>query len=215
MDHLPINNDKEPIRLFESDFLETFTHISPVAVSAIWIPIIVFFAARTFGWQAKALAPGLSVFAIVVGIFIWTISEYLLHRFLFHMPVHGKTMERIVFLFHGVHHTQPQGKTRLVMPPAISLPLAAIFYGLFVLIFQYVLSGAGWVAPLFTGFSIGYLAYDLTHYATHHFPMRNGYLKYIKRYHMQHHYKTPNQRFGVTSPAWDWAFGTMPADATD
>jgi sterol desaturase/sphingolipid hydroxylase (fatty acid hydroxylase superfamily) len=214
MDHLPVNNDKEPIRLFKSDFLELFTHISPVAVSIIWIPIILFFAARSFGWQAKALRPGLAVLAIFLGVFIWTLSEYLLHRFLFHMPVHGKTMERIVFLFHGVHHAQPQCKTRLVMPPAISLPLAAIFYGLFVLIFQNISGGAGWVSPLFCGFGIGYLIYDLTHYATHHFPMRNGYLKYIKRYHMQHHYKTPNQRFGVSSPAWDWVFGTMPADTS-
>jgi sterol desaturase/sphingolipid hydroxylase (fatty acid hydroxylase superfamily) len=54
--------------------------------------------------------------------------------------------------------------------------------------------------------------YDLTHYATHHFPMRGGYAKFLKRYHMQHHYKTPNQRFGVSSPLWDWVFGTMPAE---
>jgi sterol desaturase/sphingolipid hydroxylase (fatty acid hydroxylase superfamily) len=212
MDHLTINNDKEPIRLFKSDFLETFTHISPIAVSILWIPIILFFTARSFGWQAVSLRPGLVILAIAIGMFVWTLSEYLLHRFLFHMPAKGKAMERITFLFHGVHHAQPQCKTRLVMPPAVSLPLAAIFYGLFVLVIQYLMGGAGWVAPLFTGFGIGYLTYDLTHYATHHFPMRDGYLKYIKRYHMQHHYKTPNQRFGVTSPAWDWVFGTLPPD---
>lgn len=212
MDHLPINNDLEPIRLFQSNFLEFFTHITPVAVSVLWIPIILFFTARSFGWQAKSLPFGLIILAILLGIFIWTLSEYLLHRFVFHMPAHGKRMERIVFLFHGVHHAQPQCKTRLVMPPVVSLPLAAIFYGLFVLIIQYILRGAGWVAPLFTGFGIGYLAYDLTHYATHHFPMRSGYMKYLKRNHMQHHYKTPHKRFGVTSSIWDWVFGTLPAD---
>jgi sterol desaturase/sphingolipid hydroxylase (fatty acid hydroxylase superfamily) len=212
MEHLPINNDAEPIRLFKSDFLEVFTHITPIAISILWIPIILFFGARAFGWQAKALPTSLVFLAILLGIFIWTLSEYLLHRFVFHMPANGKTMERIVFLFHGVHHAQPQCKTRLVMPPAVSIPLAAIFYGLFVLVIQFVLGGAGWVAPLFTGFGIGYLAYDLTHYATHHFAMRSGYLKFLKRYHMQHHYKTPDQRFGVTSPIWDWVFGTLPAD---
>jgi len=40
--------------------------------------------------------------------------------------------------------------------------------------------------------------------------MRGGYAKYIKRYHMQHHYKTPNARFGVSSPLWDKVFKTMP-----
>jgi sterol desaturase/sphingolipid hydroxylase (fatty acid hydroxylase superfamily) len=52
----------------------------------------------------------------------------------------------------------------------------------------------------------------LTHYATHHFPMRRGILKFLKRYHMQHHYKTPDQRFGVSSPLWDVVFGTFPKE---
>jgi sterol desaturase/sphingolipid hydroxylase (fatty acid hydroxylase superfamily) len=212
MDNIQINNDSEPLRLFKSDFLEFFTHITPVAVIILWTPIILFFTARSFGWQAKALPSHLIPLAFFLGIFIWTFSEYLLHRFLFHMHVEGPNLEKIVFLFHGVHHAQPNCKTRLVMPPAVSLPLAAIFYGLFVWIIQDVLRGAGWVAPIFTGFGIGYLAYDLTHYATHHFPMRSGYLKYLKRNHMQHHYKTPDQRFGVTSSLWDWVFGTLPSD---
>jgi sterol desaturase/sphingolipid hydroxylase (fatty acid hydroxylase superfamily) len=66
------------------------------------------------------------------------------------------------------------------------------------------------VDPLFAGFILGYLAYDLIHYATHHFMMRKGALKFLKRYHMQHHYKTPDRRFGVSSPLWDMVFGTMP-----
>ena len=58
------------------------------------------------------------------------------------------------------------------------------------------------------GFTVGYLTYDLTHYATHHFPMRSGIGRYLKRYHMMHHYKTPDQRFGVSSPLWDIVYGT-------
>ena len=122
-------------------------------------------------------------------------------------------MERITFLFHGVHHAQPQCKTRLVMPPVVAIPLAAIFYGLFVLLWSVVFGLPQWVGTTFAGFLVGYLIYDLMHYATHHFPMRSGYLKYIKRYHMQHHYKTPNARYGVSSPLWDKVFKTMPAEA--
>ncbi|HNW14979.1 MAG TPA: sterol desaturase family protein, partial [Anaerolineaceae bacterium] len=88
--------------------------------------------------------------------------------------------------------------------------LAAIFYALFYLFFAVILKAPQWVAPVFSAFIFGYLLYDLTHYATHHFPMRGGYAKYIKRYHMQHHYKTPNARFGVSSPLWDKVFKTMP-----
>jgi sterol desaturase/sphingolipid hydroxylase (fatty acid hydroxylase superfamily) len=68
------------------------------------------------------------------------------------------------------------------------------------------------IAPLLAGFIGGYLIYDLTHYAQHHFPMRSGYAKYIKRYHMQHHYKDPGSRFGVSSPIWDWVFRTQGVD---
>jgi sterol desaturase/sphingolipid hydroxylase (fatty acid hydroxylase superfamily) len=121
-------------------------------------------------------------------------------------------MERITFLFHGVHHAQPQCKTRLVMPPVVSFPLASLFYALFAWLIGIGLNTPTWVNPIMSGFLIGYLIYDLTHYATHHWPMRSGYAKYIKRYHMQHHYKTPDARYGVSSPLWDYVFKTMPGE---
>jgi len=181
-----------------------------VAVLVIWLPVALFFLIRAI---VQAPTGGFAAYiplGFLLGLFLWTISEYLLHRFLFHMPVKGEKAQRIVFLFHGVHHAQPQMKTRLVMPPAVSIPLAAIFYGLFFVIFALLFQAANWVGPVFSGFIIGYLIYDITHYATHHFPMRSGYLKFIKRYHMQHHYKTPDKRFGVSSPIWDKFFNTYP-----
>jgi sterol desaturase/sphingolipid hydroxylase (fatty acid hydroxylase superfamily) len=60
------------------------------------------------------------------------------------------------------------------------------------------------------GFMIGYLVYDLIHYATHHYPIRGGFMKSLKRHHMKHHFKEPNLRFGVSSTVWDHAFGTLP-----
>ena len=97
------------------------------------------------------------------------------------------------------------------MPPVVSVPMAALFYGLFYLIVGVLLKGPQWVGPLFAGFLAGYLAYDMIHYATHHFPMRSGYLKFIKRYHMEHHFKAPNALYGVSSPAWDYVFRTTSA----
>lgn len=211
MAHYTINNDSTPIRLFESDFLEFFTHISPITVIVIWLPFALYMVvSEIVAGAARGTSLWYVAAAFVIGLFLWTFSEYMLHRFIFHFRPRNKTQEKIIYLFHGIHHHQPQCKTRLVMPPVVSVPMAAIFYGLFTLVFGVLLGMPEWVKPMVGGFTIGYLAYDLTHYATHHFPMRSGIFKYLKRYHMQHHYKTPDQRFGVSSPLWDVVFHTKP-----
>lgn len=207
---LNIVHDQEPIRLFKSDFLEFFTHIHPAVVVIIWVPVALYFLVT--GVRAAQSAAQVVV-AFVLGLFLWTFTEYTMHRFVFHYRPRTPWQEKVVYLFHEIHHVQPQCKTRLVMPPVVSIPLALIFYAVFYVVFGLLLGRPDWIPVTFAGFVIGYLAYDLTHYATHHFPMRWGFLKFLKRYHMQHHYKTPDQRFGVSSPLWDVVFGTKPADA--
>jgi len=209
MRHLPINHSDVPIRLFKSDFLEFFTHVSPVVVVVIWLPVVGVFLTQAVLASRQALSVAHLPLGFALGLVLWTLAEYLLHRFVFHFRPRTPWQERLTFLFHGVHHAQPQLKTRLVMPPAVSIPLALIFYGLFWLVVGELLAAPQWVAPLAAGFTCGYLIYDLTHYATHHFPMKWGYLKFLRRYHMLHHFKTPEARYGVTSPLWDWVFGTQ------
>ena len=208
---LEINRSDEPIRLFKSDFLEFFTHIHPAVVVIIWLPVAAFFM-----WRAITSVPAGASWAYIplsflLGIVLWTFTEYVMHRFVFHYDPKGERMQQFFFLFHGVHHAQPQLKTRLVMPPIISIPMAIVFYALFALVFGVLLDLPYLVAPTFSGFIVGYLVYDMIHYATHHFPMRSGYLKYLKRYHMMHHFKTPSARYGVSSPVWDAVFKTKPA----
>jgi sterol desaturase/sphingolipid hydroxylase (fatty acid hydroxylase superfamily) len=208
---LQIDHSDEPVRLFRSDLLEFFTHISPIAVLIIWVPVAIFFV----GQAILALPAGGSWLQIpagmLIGVFIWTLTEYVVHRFVFHYHAKTPELQRVFFLFHGVHHYQPQCKTRLVMPPVVSIPMALLFYAIFYLVVSQLLGAPSWTPALFGGFILGYLAYDMIHYATHHSPMRSGYLKFLKRYHMQHHFKTPEQRFGVSSPLWDKVFRTMPA----
>lgn len=201
--------DPKPIRLFKSDWLEFFTHISPITVLAFWLPVAALFMVYAVTTAPRSSFPAFIPLGFLLGLFLWTLAEYTLHRFLFHHKPTSPAQERIFFLFHGIHHAQPQVKTRLVLPLPLSIPLAALFCGFFYVILAVVLKIPQWVAPLMSGFLLGYLTYDLTHYATHHFPMRSGYAKYLKRYHMQHHYKDPNTRFGVSSPAWDWVFRTQ------
>ena len=210
--HYPIDYSDTPIRLFKSDFLEFFTHISPVAVTIIWLPAIIFFLVRASIVNPISGFPWHILLGFILGMFLWTFTEYTLHRFLFHLNPRTPAMERIAYLFHGIHHHQPQIKTRLVMPPVVSVPLAFLFYGLVYLVVVVLLNAPIWLEPLMAGLMLGYLIYDLVHYATHHFPMKRGYLKFLRKYHMQHHYKTPQQRFGVSSPLWDYVFGTHPTD---
>jgi sterol desaturase/sphingolipid hydroxylase (fatty acid hydroxylase superfamily) len=212
-----IVDSKEPIRLFKSDFLEFFTHINPLVVLIIWAPVSLYFLIRAVvDYSAGALPTrpagwAYIPFGVLAGLFLWTFTEYMLHRFLFHHKAKTPAQERIFFLFHGVHHAQPMSKTRLVMPPVVSIPLALIFYGLFTLVFAVLLGIGHWVAPTFAGFVAGYLAYDMLHYSMHHFRMSKGYWRFLKIHHMNHHFKTPDQRFGVSSPVWDKVFGTLPA----
>jgi sterol desaturase/sphingolipid hydroxylase (fatty acid hydroxylase superfamily) len=89
------------------------------------------------------------------------------------------------------------------MPPSASLPLAVIFFLLF-----YIIVGRIYVAPFMAGFLTGYLCYDMTHYAVHHFNMHNKFWLAIKNHHMKHHYQDPSKGFGVSSPVWDKIIGT-------
>lgn len=203
--------EQQPVRIFKSDFLESFSHIHPWQVAVFWSLVevfLVFRITRTFpadssGWLYIPIG-------IVIGVFLWTFAEYSLHRWLFHHEAKTEAGKKVFFMFHGVHHSQPMVKTRLVMPFPVSVPLALAFFGLFQLIGGRFLNRPEWVAPLFAGFIAGYMIYDLGHYAFHHFPIKRGYLAWIRKHHMRHHGSENHLRFGVSSPLWDYVFGTMP-----
>ncbi len=97
---------------------------------------------------------------------------------------------------------------RLVMPPALSLPLGALFFGLFALIF-----GTPAAYPLFAGLLVGYLTYDYTHYYLHHHTPKTQLGKRLREQHMRHHFQDHRYGFGVSSPMWDVVFRTLPAAA--
>jgi dihydroceramide fatty acyl 2-hydroxylase len=198
-----------PIRLFPSNFVEFFTHVHPAMVPVVWVPLAAVFLWRGIqlsgGWgYPYSVLPGFAV-----GLLLWTAAEYLLHRFIFHFTPRTNRQKRIAFLIHGVHHAQPRIKTRLVMPVMISIPLAVFFYVLFSLVISYVM-GAPWLTPsVFSGYVIGYVCYDLTHYMLHHVQFKGGIGKSLRNHHMRHHTEW-DTRFGVSTPLWDHVFGTEP-----
>ena len=210
MKHLPTDHSDVPIRLFKSDVVEAFTHIHPGVVLLIWLPVALWCAWRSLA--VVGLSTGQTALLFAAGLAVWSFTEYVVHRFVFHFEPRTphSLIERLLFLLHGVHHVQPQMRTRLVMPPIVSIPLALLFYGLFALVVGSWLGMPNRVDALFAGFISGYVGYDMIHYATHHLPMRGRLLKALKRYHMQHHYQTPDDRYGVSTPIWDAVFGTLP-----
>jgi sterol desaturase/sphingolipid hydroxylase (fatty acid hydroxylase superfamily) len=90
------------------------------------------------------------------------------------------------------------------MPLLVSVPLGVAFYFGFRAVmnpYHYGMLG---------GFLLGYVLYDCIHYATHHWPMKNRFARFIKEYHMKHHYVDDHTAFGVSNPMWDYVFNTVP-----
>jgi sterol desaturase/sphingolipid hydroxylase (fatty acid hydroxylase superfamily) len=137
-----------------------------------------------------------------LGLIIWTLLEYIIHRYAFHYEPKSRIGKQFHFIVHGVHHDYPNDAKRLVMPPAVSIPLAILFYALFAFLFRSN-SPAIWA-----GFVGGYVGYDSIHYAIHHFPMKSGILNRLKQHHLRHHYHDDHLGYGVSSPLWDYIFGT-------
>jgi sterol desaturase/sphingolipid hydroxylase (fatty acid hydroxylase superfamily) len=188
-------------QMFETPLIERFSRINPATPFLFWLPVLGYAAYHAAG---NGVGLGVGVGLGLAGLLAWTLAEWTLHRYLFHYVGPRPWQRRMFFVLHGVHHDFPQDADRLVMPLGASIPLGVGFY----LIFRLVL-GAVLVDPLFVGFALGYLAYDGTHYAIHHFRMSSRWGRWIKRYHMVHHHTGEDARWGVSSPLWDWVFGTM------
>lgn len=189
--------------MFENELLERFSRINPVTIFVVWIPVMFLMLYRS--WARHELTVTSLAALYLGGVLLWTFSEYVLHRWVFHWFEDTPRGRRIHFLLHGVHHDFPNDKDRLVMPLPTSVPLAVLFYGTFVL-----LCGVRAAEPLFAGFTLGYLFYDGTHYAVHHFKQTTRLGRFIKRHHMLHHHMDHDGGFGVSSPLWDLVFRTMP-----
>ncbi len=196
-----ISNKDETVRMFKSNWIEVLSRVHPSVPLIIFLPVIIYLVyLSVFIDKIFILKILMLLFA---GLVVWTLTEYTLHRFVFHMKLKSKIGKKIHFIFHGVHHDYPNDSKRLVMPPSVSIPLASLFYLLFRLIL-----GNQFVIPFFAGFLIGYLVYDITHYTIHHFNIKNKYVLFLKKYHAKHHYYDSDLGFGVSSPIWDFIFNT-------
>lgn len=191
-----VSNSTESVRMFKNGFLEGLSKIHFCVPLFIYIPVIIFFTYKAF---INHISIGGFALFFLLGVALWTITEYILHRFVFHYHPTSDWGKKIHFIFHGVHHDYPRDAKRLVMPPSASIPLAVGFYYLFSLFF----SDKTHLFAFFPGFILGYLIYDMMHYAMHHYNFKTEFWKKIKQHHMLHHYSDASKGYGVSSTLWD------------
>lgn len=189
------------IQLFKNPVLEALTHIHPIAPLLIWSPIWV--GLLLWGLGRSSVGALVLIGFAAFGLISWTLLEYGLHRFGFHFRAKSRFARRLVYLFHGNHHDEPNCATRLVMPPAVSLVLGGVVY---LIILKLVPPGPS--EFYFAGMVLGYLIYDYIHFSVHHFDWENKWFKRLKRNHFLHHYHCSGSKWGVSSPLWDIVFGT-------
>lgn len=202
-------------RFFASSFLEFFSRTPWYVVPAVWVPVALWLASGSWATNGPKMTVGL----MAVGLLFWTLIEYTLHRWVFHVDERLPDNRWALFahfLLHGVHHLIPMDRYRLVMPPPLIVPLIALTWTVLRTVFFW------WSEPTFRAFysgaMIGYICYDMMHYFTHHGIKldRKSYCGRMRSYHMKHHFADMyHLGYGITSKVWDRVFGTvlpMPGD---
>jgi dihydroceramide fatty acyl 2-hydroxylase len=187
--------------MFDSPRLDRFTRVHPAIPAVLFGPAI----ALLFVHGAQGVGYLRALGLAAAGNVVWTLTEYWLHRAVFHYEPEQGLGARLHWMLHGVHHDHPNDPRRLVMPPLASAPLALAFYAVFWLVL------GGLAAPPFgAGFLAGYLAYDTIHFHLHHHRPRTSVGRRLRELHMRHHFQDDTRGFGVSAPYWDRVFGTAP-----
>jgi len=186
-------------RMFDSELLDRLSRVHPAVPPILFGPAIMALLAfgidHGAGWATPAWLLG--------GYLFWTLTEYWLHRIVFHFEPERGIGARLHWIIHGVHHDHPNDPMRLVMPPSVSVPLAVLFVWAF-----YAVLGSPAFLPFGAGFLAGYLLYDMLHYHMHHHRPSTRLGRWLRELHMRHHFQDHERGYGVSAPFWDLVFHT-------
>jgi sterol desaturase/sphingolipid hydroxylase (fatty acid hydroxylase superfamily) len=185
--------------MFDSEALDRLSRVHPAVPLAIFGPAV----AILLGLAISRLGVLALVGLTLAGYLVWTLTEYWMHRIIFHFEPEDGVGARFHWIIHGVHHDHPNDPKRLVMPPSVSVPLGLVFFGVFVLVL-----GASNAFAVGAGFFTGYLIYDSLHYHLHHHAPRTRLGRQLRELHMRHHFQDDTSGFGISAPWWDRVFGT-------
>jgi sterol desaturase/sphingolipid hydroxylase (fatty acid hydroxylase superfamily) len=148
----------------------------------------------TLPWWFLALAA-------CAGVTLWSLAEYLLHRFLGH---DRRTWPNAFATEHTRHHGEGDYFARswkkalgaLGAVPIVSAMAASVVGATLGIAF-----GASFVSM--------YVLYEWVHRRAHTHRGLGAYGRYLRRHHFHHHFGNPRANHGVTSPVWDVVFGTF------
>lgn len=195
---MPERGSSQRARLFEAEWVERFTFVSAREFGLLWalllpaIAVTAWLTAKT--WWAIPLVLG--------GVVMWTATEYALHRYVFHFEPRSELLKKFVYIIHGNHHSHPNDPLRNLMPPIVSVPAAGLIWlGL-------VAAFGPWGSWTFLGFMVGYVTYDLVHFACHQRPMKGRLANALKVHHMRHHHFKVDGNFAITGMIWDRLLST-------
>lgn len=174
--------------------------------STFWIyPLLMTgFVLLAFGLESNRT--GLEFLLLwAVGLFAWTLLEYLTHRLGFHGDPDRRKLQRLRLRIHLSHHGFPRDLERLFVRPVYSIPASAIFVGLL------FLASGSWFTTggLMCGLWSGFIYYEWVHCRLHFSNSERLPLKYQRQWHFYHHFVDEKKCFGVTNPLWDMVFGTF------
>ena len=188
-------------QLFENPVLDKLSRVHWTVPLFVYTPIILLLIAYSLTIVDSV---GTVAGMVALGYAIWTLIEYFGHRYLFHWEFPGEFGQRLHFMIHGVHHDHPNDPLRLVMPILLSGPIMILAWFVASLLFGETLRFAG-----LAGFVLGYLAYDMVHFYTHHAKPTTKLGLTLRRLHLMHHFRDHDKGFGVSAPYWDVVFGTF------
>jgi 4-hydroxysphinganine ceramide fatty acyl 2-hydroxylase len=174
---------------------------------SFWIFPLVAAVLLYFALHAEPQRPLGQLFLLfALGVFIWTFLEYLLHRFLFHVqiPIQDPRVREIVNGSHLLHHASPRDRNKILVHPVYGLVVSTLLYGILYAIFINAVSGV----VVLTGIWAGFLYYEAVHYRVHFSLSASGLVARQRRTHFYHHFTNNKRCFGVTTPLWDYVFGT-------
>lgn len=218
--HHPLYLDE--CKLFSWKFFEFFTRNKWWYIPIAWAPVILYFlyCGITYDYgdnrsyvdhYLKLDSPQFNgavlALCFLIGMFNWGLTEYILHRWLFHMSdklLNNKVMRWFHFMIHGIHHLIPMDPDRLVFPPPLGYVISIGVFAVY-----NILVGGNLARIFYAGTMAAYVMYDYQHWWLHHGKGGLEYFKDLKRYHNLHHFFDVDQGYGITSKLWDYVFGTV------
>ncbi|WP_413382735.1 sterol desaturase family protein [Alkalihalobacillus sp. 1P02AB] len=169
--------------------------------------VMVLLVAVGLVWTVPQLASVVGWLMLIVGMATYAMSEYVVHRFVFHMRTPKQPfLLKLIKRLHFDHHTDPEKLHLLFLPLWFSLPSFIIIGSVvYAITFSFPLT----IAYL-TGLIIYFLYYEWKHYIAHR-PIQplTKLGKKLKRTHLLHHFKNENYWYGVTHTSIDRTLGTF------